>query len=59
MAAGWRTRVLWALAGALVVLAVVLSLALRGPVRALADWALAHLDHIDAARESFDATEAA
>ena len=32
---------------------------LRGPVRALADWALAHLDHIDAARESFDATEAA
>ncbi|WP_370204903.1 winged helix-turn-helix transcriptional regulator [Pararhodobacter marinus] len=28
---------------------------LRGPVRALTDWALAHLDHIDAARESFDA----
>lgn len=34
MAAGWRTRVLRALAGALMVLAVVLSLALRGPVRA-------------------------
>ncbi|WP_068304922.1 helix-turn-helix domain-containing protein [Pararhodobacter sp. CCB-MM2] len=28
---------------------------LRGPVRALTDWALANLDHIDAARASFDA----
>ncbi|MBN8290682.1 helix-turn-helix transcriptional regulator [Rhodobacter sp. NTK016B] len=32
---------------------------LREPVRALTDWALAHLDHIDAARESFDAGAAA
>ncbi len=32
---------------------------LRGPVRALADWALEHHDAIDAARASFDASNAA
>ena len=32
---------------------------LRVPVRALADWALEHLDCIDAARETFDASNPA